>query len=474
HKRLCSNNDELSLNRKRFLTTFVNNCTHSELVHLSKSITSLLKRDFIAHLPYEISIKIFLYLTPKDLLNCSKNHVITCLEYYEPEKWAITGSDDSTICVWNINDGRLLKRLTGHYGGVWFLALIPPKIPVDSSQSPDQISRFPLLISGSTDRTARIWNLDSHEWPCLFILIGHESTVRCLAVNQALLNKNVNEEQFIQNCCENTHQQKCGDRGKNPSLESFEQLVISGSRDCTLRIWNVRTGLCLSVLYGHRGAIRCVKYHGACIVSGSYDWTIRVWCAWSTQCLHVLSEHTNRVYTLLFDGTRVISASLDTTIRVWILPNCSQEEISSLHVLNGHQSLTSEMVLDSTNNFLISSNADETIRIWNITTGDCVLILSGHHKHDSVITCVQELPKFIVSCSDDGTVKLWDRISGKFIRDIHRLDSAGSGGVFWRCIPSQTSLVCAAGSRNGSEHTKVVVFHFDKDDVNNSTHSVNL
>ena len=41
------------------------------------------------------------------------------------------------------------------------------------------------------------------------------------------------------------------------------------------------------------------------------------------------------------------------------------------------------------------------------------------------------------------------------------LDSGGSGGVVWRIRCSNTKLVCAVGSRNGTEETKLLVLDFD-------------
>ena len=58
-----------------------------------------------------------------------------------------------------------------------------------------------------------------------------------------------------------------------------------------------------------------------------------------------------------------------------------------------------------------------------------------------------------------------------FLRNLVALDSGGSGGVVWRIRCSNTKLVCAVGSRNGTEETKLLVLDFDVDDSdgNNST-----
>ena len=94
--------------------------------------------------------------------------------------------------------------------------------------------------------------------------------------------------------------------------------------------------------------------------------------------------------------------------------------------------------------------------------------LSGPNKHQSAVTCLQFNTKFVVTSSDDGTVKLWDVKTGRdkfsfpkhcslaydndsedineitlgeFIRDLVALESGGSGGVVWRIRSSPTKLV---------------------------------
>jgi WD40 repeat protein len=74
--------------------------------------------------------------------------------------------------------------------------------------------------------------------------------------------------------------------------------VVSGSRDATLRVWDIENGHCLHTLMGHVAAVRCVQYDGRRIVSGAYDYTVRVWDPDTETCLHTLQGHSNRVYSL--------------------------------------------------------------------------------------------------------------------------------------------------------------------------------
>lgn len=311
----------------------------------------------------------------------------------------VSGSDDNTLKVWSLTTGRCVRTLVGHTGGVW------------SSQMSGNT-----IISGSTDRTLKVWDADSGV--CLHTLCGHTSTVRCMHLH-----------------------------GKK---------VVSGSRDATLRVWDIEAGQCLHILIGHMAAVRCVQYDGRLVVSGAYDHMVKVWDPEKEECLYTLEGHTNRVYSLQFDGVHVVSGSLDTSIRVWEV-----ETGACRHTLMGHQSLTSGMELR--NNILVSGNADSTVKVWDIVSGQCLQTLSGPNKHQSAVTCLQFNSRFVITSSDDGTVKLWDVKTGEFVRNLVSLESGGAGGVVWRIRASETKLVCAVGSRNGTEETKVLVLDFDVD-----------
>ncbi|XP_061400665.1 F-box/WD repeat-containing protein 7 [Musca vetustissima] len=450
----------------------IEHCEPTQVRHMMKVIEPQFQRDFISLLPRELALQVLSYLDPQDLLRaaqtcrswrflcddnllwkekCRQSQILTEPRTDRPKRgragnmppiaspwkaaymrqhiiemnWRsrpirqpkvlkghdehvitclqfsgnriVSGSDDNTLKVWSAVTGRCLRTLVGHTGGVW------------SSQMSGNI-----IISGSTDRTLRVWDMETGH--CVHTLLGHTSTVRCMHLH--------------------------GNK------------VVSGSRDATLRVWDIEQGSCLRVLVGHLAAVRCVQYDGKLIVSGAYDYMVKIWHPERSECLHTLQGHTNRVYSLQFDGVHVVSGSLDTSIRVWDVEtgNCK-------HTLMGHQSLTSGMELRE--NILVSGNADSTVKVWDITTGQCLQTLSGPNKHQSAVTCLQFNSRFVVTSSDDGTVKLWDVKTGEFIRNLVSLDSGGSGGVVWRIRANDTKLICAVGSRNGTEETKLMVLDFD-------------
>ena len=75
------------------------------------------------------------------------------------------------------------------------------------------------------------------------------------------------------------------------SSQLMGDIVVSGSTDRTLRVWNADSGECIHVLQGHTSTVRCLAMHENCIVSGSRDGTLRVWDVIEGNCLHVLIGH---------------------------------------------------------------------------------------------------------------------------------------------------------------------------------------
>ncbi|XP_034021024.1 F-box/WD repeat-containing protein 7-like isoform X2 [Thalassophryne amazonica] len=459
------------------LDELIDRCETSQVKHMMQVIEPQFQRDFISLLPKELALYVLTFLAPRDLLQaaqtcrywrilaednllwrekCREEGISECessarrkcsrpsiaispwksayiRQHRIENNWRsgetqepmvlkghddhvitclqfsgdliVSGSDDNTLKVWSAITGKCLRTLSGHTGGVWCSQMAVATV-----------------ISGSTDRTLRVWDAESGE--CVHTLYGHTSTVRCMHLH--------------------------GNR------------VVSGSRDTTLRMWDVSTGRCEHVLTGHMAAVRCVQYDGCRVVSGGYDYMVKVWDPETEACLHTLQGHTNRVYSLQFDGVFVVSGSLDTSIRVW-----DAETGGCVHTLTGHQSLTSGMELRD--NILVSGNADSTVRVWDVRTGQCLHTLQGSNKHQSAVTCLQFCRGLVLSSSDDGTVKLWDLWTGAWVRDVVVLQSRGSGGVVWRIRASDTRLVCAAGSRNGTEETKLLVLDFDLEDMKKET-----
>lgn len=270
---------------------------------------------------------------------------------------AVSGSDDSSLRVWDLRSGDCLHELKGHSGWIRCAAVTGDGI----------------AISGSNDNTLRVWNLRTGD--CLHELEGYSGSVSCVAVTK-------------------------------------DGLAVSGSYDHALRIWDLHTGACLHELKEHTSSITCVTTtKDGFAVSGSDDSNLRVWDYHTGACLHVLKGHTNRVACVVAteDGLAV-SGSSDKTLRIWDLRTGE-----CLHVLNGHTALV-RCVAATEDGLVVSGSDDDTLRVWDYRTGNCLHELEGHTGSVTCVAATQD--GLAVSGSEDRNLLIWDLRTGDCLHEL--------------------------------------------------------
>ena len=192
--------------------------------------------------------------------------------------------------------------------------------------SPD--GRF--IVSGSQDRTVKVW--DAQSGALLRSLKGHTS-VSAVAVSP-------------DGC-----------------------FIISGSWDQTVKVWDAQSGALLRSLGGHTGPVLAVAVSsdGRFIVSGSWDGTVKVWDAQSGALLRSLKGHTDFVFDVAVspDGRFLVSGLGDGTVKVWDAQN--GELLCSL---KGHTGQVNTVAVSPDGRFLVSGSGDHTIRAWNLQRRD--------------------------------------------------------------------------------------------------------
>jgi WD40 repeat protein len=110
------------------------------------------------------------------------------------------------------------------------------------------------------------------------------------------------------------------------ALSADGRRAVSGSRDKTLRVWDLEGSQPPRVLEGHNNWVNSVTVSadGRMVVSGSGDKTVRVWDLQSGEPPSVLEGHSNQINSVMLsaDGRRAVSGSSDKTVRVWDLERC--------------------------------------------------------------------------------------------------------------------------------------------------------
>ena len=97
--------------------------------------------------------------------------------------------------------------------------------------------------------------------------------------------------------------------------------LASGSRDKSIKIWDVTTGQCLMTLVGHDNWIRGLSWHpgGKYLLSASDDKSLRIWDVAHKRCSKRLEAHAHFCTSIDFHRSHpyVITGSVDQTIKIW-------------------------------------------------------------------------------------------------------------------------------------------------------------
>jgi WD40 repeat protein len=110
------------------------------------------------------------------------------------------------------------------------------------------------------------------------------------------------------------------------------------------------------------------------------------------------------------DGTTALSASADGTLKIWDLTTGQ-----CLKTIEGHDSGINSVAYNHDGRTVLSGSWDNTLKLWDISTGQCLKTLLGH---DYGVISVAFSPdgKAALSGSADNTLKLWDIATGKCIK----------------------------------------------------------
>jgi len=205
-------------------------------------------------------------------------------------------------------------------------------------------------------------------------------------------------------------------------IQFDDHKIVSGSRDNTIKIWDLTSERCLRTYSGHNASVLCLQYDEGRIVSGSSDTSIIVWDLESGKVLQRLTGHADSVLSLRFENDTVVSCSKDRTVKIWQI---STGEM--VRTLVGHRaavnavqfspegSSSSPAPFVGSPRVVVSASGDKTIKIWSFETGECLRTLEGHARG---IACIQFEGNIIVSGSSDRSIKIWDVTRGECIRTL--------------------------------------------------------
>ena len=280
---------------------------------------------------------------------------VMCLQF--DDNMLASGSYDSTIKLWNIENGQEVRTLTGHGLGVRCLQFDDTK-----------------LASGSLDGKVKIWNLHSGE--CVCTLPGHTAGVIGLHLAGAL--------------------------------------VASASADKTVRVWNFQERSAV-VLRGHEDWVNAVKIDSASrtLFSTSDDGTIRLWDLDTKRTIRKFEKstesegHNGQVQQIVLLPPEFNCDGADKGGACW---NDQGNDSPSLSYSDDANDQDNAKARPLPPRYMLTGGLDTTIRLWDVHRGVCVQTFFGHLEG---IWALAADTLRVVSGANDGMVKIWDPCSGK-------------------------------------------------------------
>jgi WD40 repeat protein/serine/threonine protein kinase len=271
-------------------------------------------------------------------------------------RFALSGSDDQSVRLWEVASGQCLRTFSGHTDWV-------------ASVSLNADGRF--ALSGSLDNTLRLWEVASGGCLRIFGRTGLVTSV-CLSADA--------------------------------------RLALSTSKDQTMRLWEVASGQCLRTSSGGMTSVY-LSADGRFALSGCRDNTLRLWEVASGQCLHTFSGHTDWVTSVCLSvgGRWALSGSHDKTMRLW--------EVTSgqcLRTFSGHTGSITSVSLSADGRFALSGSSDKTMRLWEVASGQCLRTFSGHTDLVTSV-CLSADARLALSGSLDKTMRLWELPQERFV-----------------------------------------------------------
>ncbi|KAJ8127630.1 hypothetical protein O1611_g6009 [Lasiodiplodia mahajangana] len=259
-------------------------------------------------------------------------------------------------------------------------------------------------------------------------------------------------------------------------LKIYNNYLVTGSYDATIRLWNLDSGSLIRTFLGHTAGIRALQFDGSKIISGSLDETIKIWNWQTGQCLLTISNHNDALVGLDLAGKILASSSMDRTIKIWNF------EGKEAFTLRGHKDDVNSVNMDTASRTLISASDDFTLRLWDLDTRQCIRVFEGHcgpvqqalfspvepeysnllesspladhpgHENNmealrpsygnGFTSCPERSlpPPYVISGSLDNTLRVWDTATGACVR----VDFGHTGGV-WSFATDSLRVVSGAG-----------------------------
>jgi WD40 repeat protein len=209
------------------------------------------------------------------------------------------------------------------------------------------------------------------------------------------------------------------------AISPDSRTLASGSEDKTIKIWNIATGQ--EIRTGHSAWVRSVAISpdGRTLAGNNFD-NIKIWNIATGQEIRTLNGHSYEVTSVAIspDSKTLASGSVDNTIKIWNIATGQ-----AIRTLNGHSYEVRSVAISPDGRSLASGSQDKTIKIWNVTTGQEIRTLKGHSLSVMSVAFSPD-GRTLASGSGDETIKIWNVTTGQEISTLKGHSSSVNSVAF--------------------------------------------
>jgi len=367
----------------------------------------------------------------------------------------LTASYDKTARLWDVASAKELKVLRGHTWWVWQAAF-----------SPDETQ----VVTVSQDATAVVWDLSNNQPNPAFT--GHRGPVYCAAFapdGKSVVTGGYDRrilvwrpEEVVKADFKNLGQQKpVVPPAKYRELDGHAtavralgfshdgSLLLSGSQDNTVWLWDFALGTPIKSFRGHDGWVRGVALSndGRTLLTASHDATVREWSIAGYEELRSLQGrrlegHDDAVLAASFspDQKLIVTASRDRTARTWD----ARTGLAQHTFEEGHSFLASTAVFFDQGRKLLTAAVDNTARVWDVATGTQLARLDKTGR--AAAAAVSHHEQWLVTGGNKNEAQLFEIATGKLVKSFPNHKAEVSAVAF---SPDDKFLLTGDGKGNG-------------------------
>ncbi|WP_406345784.1 WD40 repeat domain-containing protein [Streptomyces sp. NBC_00648] len=306
------------------------------------------------------------------------------------------GGSTGDIWISRVSDLAEVGRLRGHVDWIRALAFHP-----DGR----------LLASAADDGTIRIW--DHRTGREVARCTGHEGKVTGVvfdAGHEQLLS--VGDDGFVVAWSTRTWRERARVRAHDCQVWALARsadgdLIATAGEEHSVRLWHAGTLEPHSVLTGHSDWVLSLAFTEPPLrlISGGHDGTVRVWNL-ETGAVDVEVGHGAWVWAVAARGSRIAAGYGDGTLCSWL---SGQDSPAVRRTLLGHTQRVWSLGFSGSDGLLASGGDDETLRLWDASSGECVRSL---HGSTSQLCALHARAKEVVTGGADGVLRVWRRHEG--------------------------------------------------------------